>query len=203
MASKGTTPTSLEAGVRKRARRDSIRRALLSTLAIAGALPIAIAAPKVLSLLKREHIDAIIPADPRQRLYETASRLRRKGLIEFRTENGRKKMVLTPKGRAENRRIESHVRSIPQPRKWDKRWRIIIFDIPEKRKQLRDRIRELVRGLGFYRLQDSVWVFPFDCEEIITLLKTEFRMGRDMLYIIADAIEYDIPLRQHYGLPLQ
>ena len=199
---KPNSKPSLEERVRKRARRDSIRRALLSTLALAGALPIALAAPKMLSLLKQEHIDMIIPADPRQRLYETASRLRRKGLIEFRTEKGRTKMHLTQKGRDEIRRIESHTRSIPQPKKWDERWRIIIFDISESRKSLRDKIRLLVRGLGFYRLQDSVWVFPYDCEEIVTLLKTELRTGREVLYIIADAIEYDVPIREHFGLPL-
>ena len=192
----------LEEAVRKRARRDSIRRAFLSVLALAGALPVALAAPKVLSLLKQEHVDMILPIDPRQRLHETASRLRRKGMIEFRIEKGKKKMLLTQKGHDEIRRIESHTRSIPQPKKWDERWRIVVFDISEKRKSLRDRIRLLVRGLGFYRLQDSVWVFPYDCEEIVTLLKTELQTGREVLYMIVDALEYDIPIRQHFGLPL-
>ncbi|MEK7155544.1 MAG: hypothetical protein AAB734_01560 [Patescibacteria group bacterium] len=200
---RGGRANPLETNVRKRARRDSIRRALLSTLAIAGALPVALAAPKVLSLLKQEYVDMIIPLDPRQRLHETASRLRQKGLIEFRMEKESKRMYLTQKGRDEIQRLEARERSIPQPKKWDERWRIVIFDIPENRKSLRNRIRLLVRGLGFYCLQDSVWVFPYDCEEIITLLKTELHTGRDLLYIIADAIDYDIPIRRHFDLPMR
>jgi DNA-binding PadR family transcriptional regulator len=200
---KPAEPPALETRVRKRARRDSIRRALLSTLVIAGALPVAIAAPKVLSLLKKEHLDAFVLQDPRQRLYETAARLKRKGLIEFRIENGRKKMHLTQAGRDQIQKITARTKSITQPRKWDERWRMVMFDIPEKKKQLRNRIRLIVRNLGFYCLQDSVWVYPYDCEEVIALIKTDLRIGRDLQYVIADAIEYDVPIRDYFDLPQQ
>ncbi len=193
---------SLESTAKKRARRDSIRRALLTTLAIAGALPIALAAPKVLSLLRDEHIDMFIPQDPRQRLHETASRLKRKGLIEFRVVDGKKRMLLTALGHKEVYRLQHHPSELPRPRKWDKRWRIVIFDIPETRKPLRNKIRSLVRTLGFIRLQDSVWVYPYDCEEVIALLKTDLKVGRNVLYLIADAIEFDKPLRVQFKLPL-
>ena len=88
------------------------------------------------------------------------------------------------------------------PRHWDGKWRLVIVEIPEKKRGVRDRIRGLVVRLGFLRLQDSVWVYPYDCEELVTLLKTDLKIGRAVLYIIADAIEFDRPLRAHFGLPL-
>ena len=76
-----------------------------------------------------------------------------------------------------------------------------MFDIPEKRRGVRTAVRRTLQALDFRRLQDSVWVHPHDCEDLITLLKVDFSIGKDLLYIIADTIEYDAPLRRHFGLP--
>lgn len=54
--------------------------------------------------------------------------------------------------------------------------------------------------LGFVRLQDSVWVYPYDCEDLITLLKADLKVGKDVLYVVADRIEYDQPLRTLFDL---
>lgn len=194
--------STLEGVVRKRARRGEIERVLLGTLVTGGLLTVAMVAPKILSLVKQKHINTILPTDPRQRLYETAARLKRKGLIEFRDENGRKRMRITQKGKDHLDAELNRERRIIKPRRWDGRWRIVIFDIPEKRKAQRDHIRSLVRGLGFLRLQHSVWIYPYDCEEIITLLKSNLRIGTELLYLIADAVEYDRPLRKQFNLPM-
>ena len=194
---------TLERTVRSRARRDSIRRAFLSTLFIGGALTVAVAAPKVMSLLRKKHIDYFIPPNPKQRLYETASRLKQKGLIEFVEIQGKKRIRLTKAGEAEIRKIEEREVVGVKPKKWDRRWRIVVFDIPESKRALRNRIRAVIRRLGFLRLQDSVWVYPYDCEEVMALLKVEQHIGREVLYIIADAIEFDRPMRKHFELPLE
>ncbi|MBM3260812.1 hypothetical protein FJY93_00140 [Candidatus Kaiserbacteria bacterium] len=199
---KNVSTLTLEGVVRKRARRGALEKVLLGTLVTGGLLTVAMAAPKVLSLVKNEHLDMILPSDPRQRLHETASRLKRKGLVEFRYENGRKRMCITDKGKDFLEAELSRIKSIVKPKRWDRRWRIVIFDIPEKRKAQRDHIRYLVRHLGFLRLQHSVWVYPYDCEEVIALLKSNLCIGTNLLYLIADAVEYDRPLRKHFGLPL-
>ena len=77
---------------------------------------------------------------------------------------------------------------------------MLIFDIPEKRKSLREKVRTTLVSLGFKRLQDSVWVYPDDCEDLITLLKADFRVGKDLLYLIVDTIENDRVLREYFGI---
>ena len=191
---------SLEKNVRTRARRNSLQRALLMTLATAQAFATLRTTRRVFDFIDGKHLATFPLQTSKQRLHETAWRLRKKGLIEFRVQHGRKIMDLTVAGRAEVQRMERFGGTLPRPRRWDGRWRIVVFDIPERRRQLRDRLRDLVRSLGFYRLQQSVWVYPYDCEEIITLLKTELKTGRNVLYIIADAIEYDAPLKTHFKL---
>ena len=59
----------------------------------------------------------------------------------------------------------------------------------------------MMRAAGFLRLQDSVWVYPYDCEDFVALLKADLRLGREMLYIIAEKIENDGWLRQEFNLP--
>ncbi len=201
MKSKPTPSRPLETRVHKRARRDSIQNALLSTLLVAGALPVALAAPKVLSLLSLHHIDALIPRNPKQRIHETAARLKRKGLIEFRNENGRKRMRITAAGKEKIRLLEEEALARAKPKRWDGRWRIVMFDIPEQRKVLRNRVRTLVRRIGFVHFQHSVWVYPYDSEELIALIKSELKVGRDIVYLVADAIEFDRPLRERFALP--
>src|SRR3989344_2741433 len=50
-------------------------------------------------------------------------------------------------------------------RRWDGKWRIVIFDIPEEFHNERNNLRRKMRSLGFYMLQKSVFIFPYPCEE--------------------------------------
>ena len=77
---------------------------------------------------------------------------------------------------------------------------MLIFDVREERKSLRDKIRRTLIAIGFERLQYSVWVYPYDCEDLITLLKADFKIGKDLLYIISDSIENDTWLKKRFNL---
>ncbi|MBI2610986.1 CRISPR-associated endonuclease Cas2 [Candidatus Kaiserbacteria bacterium] len=202
MSASSNAKTPLERVARRRTRRGLIERAVISTLAVGGMLTIAMMAPKILTILKREHLDYVMPADPKQRLRETMSRMKRKGWVRFEEIGSKRYPRLTALGRKQVGQISLGTLSIRKPLRWDRRWRIVIFDIEERRKNDRAKIRHLLQQLGFLRLQNSVWVHPHDCEEIVALIKTDMRIGRDVLYVIADAIEFDKPLRQHFGLPM-
>lgn len=91
---------TLESESRKRLRKNRIEQVMLSCLIVAGGIGVAIVAPNVLKLLKQVDPDWLHKRDPRQRLYETASRLKRKGLVMFTLEGGRTRMKITPKGRS-------------------------------------------------------------------------------------------------------
>src|SRR3989344_4076427 len=46
-------------------------------------------------------------------------------------------------------------------KKWDGKWRIIIFDIPQELHRERNILRRRLRSMGFYMLQKSVFIFPY------------------------------------------
>ncbi|MEX2090899.1 MAG: CRISPR-associated endonuclease Cas2 [Candidatus Paceibacterota bacterium] len=49
--------------------------------------------------------------------------------------------------------------------KWDRKWRIIIFDIPQEFHNKRNQFRKKLKSSGFYMIQKSVFAFPYPCEK--------------------------------------
>lgn len=62
---------------------------------------------------------------------------------------------------------------------------MLIFDTKEDRKSIREKVRRSLVALGFYRLQDSVWVYPYLCEDVLEMLRTQYGVRHDALYVCA------------------
>ena len=186
----------METEVRQKVRHTKINNALIAAAAVTGGIAIGVIAPNILGAVANSKYF-------RQRKYQLKSSLSRlisAGYLVLVNENGRKRIRLTPKGE-KYAVLMGEGKLVPKkPRRWDQKWRLLIFDIPERRRKTRAQIRVTLVSLGFVRLQDSVWVYPYDCEDLITLLKADFKVGKDVLYVIADKIEYDAPLRAKFGL---
>ena len=77
---------------------------------------------------------------------------------------------------------------------------MIIFDISEMRRKDRDKLRRIIRGFGFICLQNSVWVYPYHCQEIIELLKKYLELKGEVIYMTVDSIENDDWLLKSFKL---
>ncbi len=60
----------------------------------------------------------------------------------------------------------------------DGKWRMIIFDIPESQRTVRDYLRTKIKQLGFKKWQNSIWVTPYklppDVAEELKLLSEKY-----------------------------
>src|SRR3989338_8683086 len=184
----------IEEESKRKARKGEIQKLVLKTVKLVGILSIGLVAPNVIKAMNK--LGLISNKRQSEIVGSSASRLAKKGLLRF---NG-KYYELTDEGEKRLRKLELQGYRLVRPGKWDKKWRVIIFDIPEKKKKIRDQIRSLFVSAGFFRLQDSVWVYPYDCEDIVGLLKTDFGIGKDLLYMIVDEIENDKHLRREFNL---
>lgn len=188
----------LEQNVSEGRQKAFIQKALLGTLLVGGALVAPAAMFAALSaigiLTSGGH--ARYPS----RLRRSLVRLLDDGYVEF-TKDGKKYVRITDKGRKYLAKLEGNQYKLEKPKSWDKHYRVVIFDIKEKRKYTRERLREILTQIGFMQLQKSVWVYPYDCEEVITMIKTDFKIGKDILYMIVKEIEYDKPIRDYFKLP--
>lgn len=179
----------------KRKKKRDIQRFVLDTVKVTGVLSVAAVAPAVLGAMKKLGIAPSFRQDTS--IAKARKRLVEKGLLEY---DGTF-LRITQKGQQELLWMQLKDTKKEKPRRWDGRWRVLIFDIPEKKRLVRQRIRDMIELIGFIRLQDSVWLYPYDCEDMMTLLKSDLKIGRDMLYLIVDELEYDTPYRRHFNLP--
>jgi phenylacetic acid degradation operon negative regulatory protein len=121
---------------------------------------------------------------------------RRMGYVR-QTESG---YSITPKGKAivfEQRIWEL---TIPQPRRWDGRWRVALFDIPKDKRRRRDIFRLRLKELGFTLYQNSVWIHPYPCEEIIKEVASFYRLSQCVSFIVADEVSGEQSLMRQYNL---
>lgn len=121
-------------------------------------------------------------------------------LIILEKEQGKNYVRLTDKGEIKLQEYERGELKIERPKNWDGKWRLIIFDIREQRRRIRDLLRRQLQELGLVRLQNSVWVHPYDFSEIVILFKAEALIGKDVLYLTVEELENDRWLRNHFGL---
>jgi len=184
----------MEQESKKRRGRAKVQKIILASIALAGILPVAMVAPNVVGAMGRL---GMLPSNRENEIIKRSrERLLRRGLISY---QGRF-LRLTAKGKESLRMLELREFKNQSPQDWDGRWRVLIFDIPEKRRVIRNKIRRTLVQMGFARLQDSVWLYPYDCEDVITLLKADLRIGRDVLYLIVDTLEYEAPFRKIFKL---
>ena len=182
-------------------RRVPIQTIALRAVAVAGAIGFALAAPNAGQLLK--YLDR--PGMTRKRIYarinQALLRLEKGGLITFEMRKGKKIAILTERGLGKIEDIMLGDYQIPEPAFWDGKWRVLIFDIPERYRLRRDELRILLRQAGFERLQDSVWVHPFPCDEFIELVRAKvMRRKGELLFFTADGLPSDHALRSHFNL---
>jgi DNA-binding transcriptional regulator PaaX len=85
-------------------------------------------------------------------------------------------------------------------KKWDGLWRIIAFDIEEKRKKTRDVFRIKLSEIGCKPIQKSVWITPndisYELEEIIDILN----LHNNVDYFISKAITNPDKLLEKFKL---
>jgi len=186
----------LEISIKKEIRIGKIQKAILGTVAAAGLLSVALVLPNALQVLKLFGVDKKMSRSQRNSINYSRQKLVREGLLEYKdgflklTANGKK---VLDKAEAQNYKIII-------PRRWDKKWRVIIFDIKEERKSLRNKVRNTLISIGFMCLQKSVWIYPYDCEDLINLIKADFKVGKDVLYMIVDRVENDKKIKEFFGL---
>ena len=177
----------------------AIQAALLRTLYIGGILTIAVLAPKMMHILGSPDRGKSGRQELYARIKAAKNRLKQRGLI-FENTDGHIK--LTEQGQAHIEHILMREYEIPSPVLWNGKWHILLFDIRERRRRIRTQLRNLLQGAGFVRLQDSVWVYPYPCDEFVALIRTHLSSGvGELRHITVDALEADRVLRNHFRLP--
>lgn len=133
-------------------------------------------------------------------LIEEVRKLYRSKLVAKKeNQDGTFSFVLTDKGKLKTLTYRFEEIKIKK-KDWDGKWRLVVFDIPEKLRRGRDALRDKLKELGFYELQKSVFILPFDCQNELEFLIEFFNLRRYVRFALLETIDNEPHLKQIFEL---
>lgn len=169
--------------------KKSLTREVLFMVASGTLLLSSLFAPNVAQLLKplmrwRKNWDKI----DRRRIYDAIKRLNNKKLIELVEKGNDMYLKITVAGKDFLRRFDYDDLELLKSNKWDGKWRLIIFDIPEKKKKERLALSKKLKDLGVYPLQKSVFIYPYDCSDEIDFICEFLSINHYVNYCVIESL---------------
>ncbi|MBI2052106.1 MAG: hypothetical protein HYT38_00300 [Candidatus Sungbacteria bacterium] len=119
---------------------------------------------------------------------------------EHENPDGSLTMILTERGKKKAITFNIDNMEIKKPKVWDKKWRMVLFDIPEKYKPIREVLRETLKRLGFYEYQKSVLAYPYPCQDEIDYIIEYFNMRPYVRIITVSALDNELHLKKLFEL---
>jgi DNA-binding transcriptional regulator PaaX len=90
--------------------------------------------------------------EPYRKMYTQIYQLEKRGYLEKYRLRDVEYLRLSGKGSASLLGVE---------RVRDGKWKMIIFDIPEQQREIRDYLRTKLKQIGFRKWQNSIWITPY------------------------------------------
>ena len=180
----------------KKYKRGEITKIILSVILAVGIITVAIAAPNALQIFKYFKPKN---AYERGRIKQSVTRLEKRGFISKKHGEGGR-FVLTQKGERRAQRYKLEKLKIERQKKWDGKWRVVMFDIPEEKKMARRAINHSLKKLGCAQYQKSVFITPFPCKKEIDFVGECFGVRHNMRLILAENIEAENNLKKTFKL---
>ena len=126
--------------------------------------------------------------------------LKRRRLISIAAKDELQILTLSENGKKRVLQFDLYKIRLKRPRKWDGYWRLVLFDIPEKHKMGREALRSKLNQLGFFPLQKSCFIYPFDCKSEITFISEIFEVAPYVNFILVKELEGATQLVKYFNL---
>jgi len=185
--------------------KNQIAKNIFKGILLAGSIAVAATSPyfvsRVLPKIVKYAGYKIKNIKYKKRFYNTFYRLKKESLIQFENKNGQIYISLTKEGKAKAGKYQIDDLVIKKPETWDKKWRILIFDIKDKQKIKREALRGKIKQLGLFQLQKSVWIYPYDFEKEMKLLRSFFNLAQDeMQFLVVCKMENSKEIEKYFKI---
>lgn len=122
-------------------------------------------------------------------------------LLEARANvDGTTTLVLNDMGKRKALTYRANNMKIERAGIWDKKWRVVIFDIPEDEREARDALRGHLESMGFFVLQRSVFAHPFNCRNEIDFLIELYGIREYVRFMVVEYIDNETHLKKFFKL---
>ena len=114
--------------------------------------------------------------------------------------DGKVSMILTDAGKKKIIKFNLDFMEIKKPKQWDRLWRLVMFDIPEKKRQGRRALAEKLKELGFYPVQKSVFIHPYECQDEINFITEIFNLRPYTRLFTVKETDIELDLKTRFKL---
>ena len=114
--------------------------------------------------------------------------------------NGTIKIILTEMGRSKILKYDLDKIEIKKPSHWDKLWRLVVFDIPEDKNLGRKALAAKLKELGFYPMQKSVFIHPYECKNEIDFITEMFELAPYVRFLRVKDVDIELDLKNRFHL---
>ena len=122
------------------------------------------------------------------------------GYVGIKEKNGEVTISLSEAGHEKALKYSLEDIHIETPTYWDKKWRLVLFDIPETQRLARSVFKEKLEDMGFALIQKSVYVHPYPCHNEIEFIRSLYEIKQYVKLLVVDKIEDEEELRKRFGL---
>lgn len=133
------------------------------------------------------------------RVILAANRLERKGLVTRENTPDGIKIKITDKGKTEVFKYDIENWQ-PKTEQWDGKWRLVLFDVEEKKRWRRLQLINYLKKLGMQELQKSVYITPYDVEKEIKYLREILEVPNNIKVAIVERIENEEEIKEIFDI---
>lgn len=177
--------------------RGELAKEILIGLAAGGFIALCIVAPGLTHIAKLFKTKG---ARDNYRITQAVRGLQQKKLVRIKQKNGQDVIEITEMGKNRVLAYNLDTMHIKPLKKWNGRWYLVTFDIPETQKRARRAVSAKIKEIGMYPLQKSIFVSPYPCKEEIDFVGEFFGVRKHIIYIEALDIENASKVCRHFGV---
>jgi DNA-binding transcriptional regulator PaaX len=77
---------------------------------------------------------------------------------------------------------------------------VVAYDIPDDNKKARDYFRQKLELLGFIKIQESLFSFPYECKQEIAVFAQSLGIAPFVMYMQTNRIPFESRYLKSFGL---
>ena len=125
---------------------------------------------------------------------------KQQGYLSVKERAGEMTLTLSGLGHGKALRYSLEDIHIAEPLAWDKKWRLVFFDIPEDMRPIRKIFKSKLDELGFAQIQKSVYAHPYPCHNEIEYIRSLYSLEGYIRLGVLDKLEGEEVLKERFGL---
>jgi len=177
--------------------RGELAVAILKGLAVGGIIVAVMALPglaQIFVLFRPKN------ARERYKIKRVVNNLEKQGLVKNKKCNSSYGFEITKKGQKRLQKEKMEDLKVKKTKKWDRVWRIVIFDIPNTKRGIRNAVNIKLKDMGFTPIQKSTFIVPYECREEIDFLGKYYGVRKNIKYILAKKIDDEKLMRKKFEI---